>query len=95
MNRQTSTEGERQAAADCLNQLVTASQQIQRARRDGQPSGILALDSSRGISAAVHLVGLHQSVALDHLASFAGLLLLPGSHGQASPRSIEGPCCTG
>ena len=49
--------------------------------REAQPSGILALDSLRDINAAVRLVGLHQLVASDHLASFAGLLSLPGSHG--------------
>ncbi|WP_271176040.1 hypothetical protein [Leifsonia poae] len=45
------------------------------------PSGILERDESRRINEASRLVQLHHAVATDHLAAFAGLLNLPGSHG--------------
>ncbi|MRX44611.1 hypothetical protein [Agromyces kandeliae] len=81
MRTYSSTQDERRAVADCLTALVSASKTVQRAMRGTSPRGVIALDPTREINAAVRLIALHQSVATDHLASFAGLLTLPGSHG--------------
>lgn len=77
----SSTEAERRAAGDWLNELVTATRQVQEAMRETPASGVLKLDTSRDLNAAPRLAGLHQAVATDHLVSFSGLLKLPGSHG--------------
>jgi hypothetical protein len=81
MSGYASTHDERTAAADCLNEVVAACQQIQVAIRETTPSGVLERDPSRRINAASRLVGLHQGVATDHLPAFTALLALPGSHG--------------
>lgn len=81
MNTYAATRGQRSNAAECLNDLVVASQRVSHALREAPPTGVLERDPSRKINAAARVTLLDQAVATDHLAAFAGLLTLPGSHG--------------
>ncbi|WP_448812159.1 hypothetical protein [Agromyces bauzanensis] len=81
MSTYSSTQAERQAAADCLGQLIEATEPVGRAMLSTPPSGVLERDPAAGLDSAARMVSLHRAVATDHLSSFTALLAHPTSHG--------------
>ncbi|TQO22240.1 hypothetical protein FB385_1064 [Paramicrobacterium agarici] len=92
MSSYSATYDERNSAADCLNQLIVASDRIGELLSRHKPSGeiLASAPSSADQNVAARAVALHRAVAVDHLVSFAQLLSLRESPGPSLAALVRG-----